>query len=194
MRPDRKVAHVRSRFRILTRRRLWPMVAGATLLAGYGLSAGAQPASAANESVNVWLTSTSGSSGRTVTRGLQQQTPVAFASGHAGSGQVITVDERTRYQQFTGAGASMTDTAGYLLGSSGAISASTQASVMTALFSPSSGIGLDFLRNPMGASDLARSSYSYDDVPSGQTDPDLLHFNVAPARLIARISACAVAS
>ena len=34
---------------------------------------------------------------------------------------------------------------------------------MTALFSPTSGIGLDFLRNPMGASDLARSNYTYDD-------------------------------
>ncbi|HEY6499898.1 MAG TPA: ricin-type beta-trefoil lectin domain protein [Streptosporangiaceae bacterium] len=158
---------------------LLALLAGAALLTGFAVSAGAQPASAANEPVNVWLTTTSGSSGRTVTRGLQQQTPVAFASGHAGSGQVITVDERTKYQQFTGGGASMTDTAGYLLGSSGAISSSTQASVMSALFSPTSGIGLDFLRNPMGASDLARSNYSYDDMPAGQTDPSLAHFSIS---------------
>src|SRR6202012_3172934 len=94
-------------------------------------------------------------------------------------GQVITVDERTRYQQFTGGGASMTDTAGYLLGSSGAISSSTQSSVMNALFSPTSGIGLDFLRNPMGASDLARGNYSYDDMPAGQTDPSLTKFSIS---------------
>jgi glucosylceramidase len=50
---------------------------------------------------------------------------------------------------------------------------------MTALFSPASGIGLDFLRNPMGASDLARSNYSYDDMPSGQTDPGLTHFSIS---------------
>jgi glucosylceramidase len=173
------VTHVFSRFRLLTQRRLLPLLGGAALLAGYAVSAQAQPASAASESVNIWLTTTSGSSGRTVTRGLQQQTPVSFSSGHPNSGQAITVDERTKYQQFVGGGASMTDTAGYLLGSSGAITASTQSQVMNALFSPASGIGLDFLRNPMGASDLARSNYSYDDVPAGQTDPSLAGFSIS---------------
>ena len=52
------------------------------------------------------------------------------------------------------------------MNSSGALSASTRDSVMTALFSPTNGIGLDFLRNPMGASDLARSNYTYDDAPA----------------------------
>jgi glucosylceramidase len=183
------VTHVRSRSRFPMKRRLLPLLAGAALLTGCAVSSQAQPASftaaraaaasSASEPVNIWLTTTSGSSGRTVTRGLQQQTPVAFSAGHPNSGQVITVDERTKYQQFTGGGASMTDTAGYLLGSSGAISSSTQSQVMTALFSPTSGIGLDFLRNPMGASDLARSNYSYDDMPSGQTDPGLAHFSIS---------------
>jgi glucosylceramidase len=152
------------------------------LLASIGLVAGGmvwvQPAFAAGESVSITLTTTSDSAGRNVVAGLQQQSPVTFSSGHANSGQVITVDERTRYQQFTGGGASMTDTAGYLLGSSGAISASTRSQVMNALFSPTSGIGLDFLRNPMGASDLARYNYSYDDMPAGQTDPSLAHFSI----------------
>src|SRR5258708_12838447 len=49
---------------------------------------------------------------------------------------------------------------------------------MTKLFDPVNGIGLDFLRNPMGASDLARYSYSYDDMPSGQTDPNLNGFSI----------------
>jgi glucosylceramidase len=152
------------------------------LLASIGLVAGgalwAQPAFAAGESVGITLTTTSDSAGRNVVAGLQQQSPVTFSSGHANSGQVITVDERTRYQQFTGGGASMTDTAGYLLGSSGAISAAARSQVMNALFSPTSGIGLDFLRNPMGASDLARYNYSYDDMPAGQTDPSLANFSI----------------
>ena len=50
---------------------------------------------------------------------------------------------------------------------------------MNKLFNPTTGIGLDFLRNPMGASDLARSSYTYDDMPSGQTDPNLANFSIA---------------
>jgi glucosylceramidase len=35
------------------------------------------------------------------------------------------------------------------------------------------------MRNPMGASDLARSVYSFDDEPSGQTDPTLTNFSIA---------------
>jgi glucosylceramidase len=50
---------------------------------------------------------------------------------------------------------------------------------MNALFSPTSGIGLDFLRNPMGASDLARYNYSYDDMPAGATDPSLANFSIS---------------
>jgi len=50
------------------------------------------------------------------------------------------------------------------------------------LFSPSKGIGLSVLRQPMGASDFALSVYSYDDLPQGQPlspgDPDLKHFSI----------------
>jgi glucosylceramidase len=136
-------------------------------------------ANAANESVNIWLTSTNDSAGRNVTRGLQQQTPISFAAGNAASGQNITVNENTKFQQFVGAGASMTDTAAFLLGSSGALSAATKSATMTKLFDPNNGIGLDFLRNPMGASDLARGNYSYDDMPAGQTDPNLTRFSIS---------------
>jgi glucosylceramidase len=138
----------------------------------------ASPAHAAGESVNIWLTTTDDSGGRHVTRGLQQQTPIAFGNGGSGA-QNITVNENTRYQQFTGAGASFTDTAAWLMNSSGALSSTTRTQVMQKLFDPNSGIGLDFLRNPMGASDLARSNYSYDDMPSGQTDPSLSHFSIS---------------
>jgi glucosylceramidase len=152
-------------------------VTGAALATG-GLLLAA-PAHAANEAVNIWLTTTNDSGGRNVTRGLQQQTPISFASGSGSGGVTISVNENTKYQQFVGAGASMTDTAAYLLGSSNALSATTRSQVMTNLFSPTSGIGLDFLRNPMGASDLARYNYSYDDMPAGQTDPSLSDFSIS---------------
>ena len=152
-------------------------VTGAALATGGVLLAA--PAHAANEAVNIWLTTTNDSGGRNVTRGLQQQAPISFASGSGSGGVTISVNENTKYQQFVGAGASMTDTAAYLLGSSNALSAATRSQVMTNLFSPTSGIGLDFLRNPMGASDLARYNYSYDDMPAGQTDPTLSNFSIS---------------
>lgn len=136
-------------------------------------------ANAANETVNIWLTTTNDSAGRNVTRGLQQQAPISFSAGNVSGGQNITVNENTKFQQFVGAGASMTDTAAFLLGSSGALSTATRNATMTKIFDPSNGIGLDFLRNPMGASDLARFNYSYDDVPAGQTDPNLNNFSIA---------------
>ncbi len=50
---------------------------------------------------------------------------------------------------------------------------------MEQLFDPARGIGLSFLRQPIGASDLSRSESSFDDVPAGQQDPGLKHFSVA---------------
>ncbi|GAA3293019.1 ricin-type beta-trefoil lectin domain protein [Dactylosporangium vinaceum] len=139
----------------------------------------APDALAAAETVNVWLTTTSDAGGRTVTRGLAQQPAVAFSAGTGSSAQTITVNDATRYQTFAGGGASFTDTAAWLMNSSGALSAGTRSTVMQKLFDPVNGIGVSFLRNPMGASDLARSGYSYDDRPAGQTDPGLAGFSIS---------------
>ncbi|GAA2215576.1 ricin-type beta-trefoil lectin domain protein [Nonomuraea monospora] len=113
------------------------------------------PAAAANEPVNVWLTTTSDSGGRTVTRGLAQQTPIAFGPTGGTANHTITVNEGTTYQQFEGGGASITDTTAHLL-RGGAVSAATRDAVMRRLFHPADGIGLSFVRNPIGASDLSR--------------------------------------
>ncbi|MFD7428478.1 ricin-type beta-trefoil lectin domain protein [Streptomyces sp. NPDC059818] len=154
------------------------LLAAALATAGLtGLSSGT--AQAAGETVNIALTTTDDSGGRHVTRGLQAQTPVAFTAGNGGGGTNITVDENTRYQTFTGGGASFTDTAAYLMKSSGALSQATRDATMKKLFSPTDGIGLSFVRNPMGGSDLARTGYTYDDIPAGQTDPSLGKFSIA---------------
>ncbi|MBV1946229.1 ricin-type beta-trefoil lectin domain protein [Streptomyces sp. BV129] len=152
----------------------------AALLTTAGITTFHTPAAhAAGEPVTAWLTTTDDSAGRHVVRGLEPQTPFAFSAGTGGGGENITVDENTRYQTFTGGGASFTDTAAWLMNSSGALSQATRDATMRKLFSPTDGIGLSFLRNPMGASDLARSGYTYDDVPAGQSDPSLAKFSLA---------------
>lgn len=154
------------------------LVATALAAAGLtGLTSGT--ARAAGESVNIVLTTTDDSGGRHVTRGLEAQAPVAFVAGNGGSGTTITVDENTRYQTFTGGGASFTDTAAWLMKGSGALNQATRDATMKKLFSPTEGIGLSFVRNPMGGSDLARFGYTYDDMPAGQTDPNLNSFSIA---------------
>ncbi|MFF7443800.1 ricin-type beta-trefoil lectin domain protein [Streptomyces sp. NPDC008122] len=133
------------------------------LLASGLVMSGPGVAQAAGERVDVWLTTTSDAGGRTVTRGLAPQTPTAFGPAGGSASHTIAVDESTTYQQFEGGGASITDTTAHLL-RGGAISAATRDDVMRKLFSPTDGIGLSFLRNPIGASDLSRpGNVSLDD-------------------------------
>ncbi|MFE0731497.1 lectin [Streptomyces antibioticus] len=143
-----------------------PATVAAVLLLVLALSVGpglTPQAAAAGERVDVWLTTTSDAAGRDVTRGLARQAAVNFGSAGGGADQTITVDEGTTYQQFEGGGASLTDTTAHLL-RGGAVSAATRDTVMRKLFSPADGIGLSFVRNPIGASDLSRpGNVSLDD-------------------------------
>jgi glucosylceramidase len=108
---------------------------------------------------------------------LKSQPTVQFGSGGSPAALVITVDAQTTYQQMDGFGASLTDSSAWLIWNK--LDSSQQTSLMQQLFSASSGIGISFLRQPMGASDFSASgNYSYDDMPPGQTDPGLVNFSV----------------
>ena len=106
---------------------------------------------------------------------LSPQPSLTFVPG-TGSQFAINVDDTVRFQTLEGVGASFTDSAAYLVVNK--LTASQQAQLMQDLFSPS-GIQLSFLRQPMGATDLALSNYTYDDVPAGDTDPQMTHFSLA---------------
>ncbi|HEX8117777.1 MAG TPA: hypothetical protein VF521_10945, partial [Pyrinomonadaceae bacterium] len=124
------------------------------------------------QTVSVWLTT---DNQRTK---MQQQASVSFTAGGGAAANPLVVDETQGYQLVEGFGASFTDSAAYLLNRVATPAGRTQA--MNSLFTRSgTGIGVSFVRNPMGASDLARSHYSYDDLPAGQTDPGLLNFSIA---------------
>ena len=90
----------------------------------------------------------------------------------------ININDTMRYQVFKGVGAAMTDSSAWLLHNQ--LSPSTRDHVMEALFGHT-GIGVAFLRVPMGASDFTatRTPYAYDDMPLGQSDPGLKHFSIA---------------
>ncbi len=109
---------------------------------------------------------------------LQSQPSVAFTTGGTSNSLTIAVDSSTQYQQMDGVGGSLTDSSAWLIWNK--LSASQQTMLMQQFFSPSSGIGISFLRQPMGASDFSASgNYSYDDMPAGQTDPNLTKFSIA---------------
>src|SRR5262249_33561074 len=86
---------------------------------------------------------------------MDGQAPPNFTTGNVG-GKVIYVDETQPYQPIEGFGAAFTDSAAYLLNEVAQKPQPTSA--MSDLFTRNgNGIGLSFMRTPMGASDLARS-------------------------------------
>ena len=107
---------------------------------------------------------------------LQKKPPLTFGAVH-GQNLTITVNDAVKYQEIEGFGASLTDSSAWLL--SHKLSEVQRKDVLEKLFHPAKGIGLSFLRQPMGASDLALEHYSYDDMPAGQSDPELHHFSIA---------------
>jgi len=108
---------------------------------------------------------------------LSPQSNQAFTTATGGS-NIIVVDESQTYQQVEGFGAATTDSAAYLLEevATPAVLSTTIGDLFTRT---GNGIGLSFIRNPMGASDIARSVYSFDD-NGGAADLSLTNFSIAP--------------
>jgi glucosylceramidase len=95
---------------------------------------------------------------------------------HAGL-PLITVDESQRYQRFTGVGGAMTDSSAWLIYDE--LSAPTRIALMNDLFGRA-GAHHSFTLVPMGGSDFTQTGqpYTYDDVPAGQSDPQLAQFSI----------------
>jgi glucosylceramidase len=121
-------------------------------------------ATAAGEGVSAWLTT--GDRGKL----LEPQSTFTFG-GDATGGLTIDVNEHHRYQQMDGFGAAMTDSSAWLMATK--LSASQRAELVNRLFSPSAGIGIGYVRVPVGASDFSLRHYTYDD-----TCCDLADFSV----------------
>jgi glucosylceramidase len=150
-------------------RRTGAVVCTALLLLG-----GAAPAQAHPQlvpQVRVWVTTPDRA------EQMHERAPVAFAPGDSAL-TTITVDPGTRYQSMDGFGASLTDSAAAVLYR---LAPAQRDAAMRSLFSTGrDGIGVSFLRQPIGSSDFtaAAQHYSYDDVPAGQSDLTLRHFSI----------------
>jgi glucosylceramidase len=86
------------------------------------------------------------------------------------------VNDSVTYQQMDGMGVSLTESSAWLLFTK--LTAAQRQAAMQQLFDPAAGIGISFLRQPMGASDFVLSRYTFDDVPAGESDPDLTNFSI----------------
>jgi glucosylceramidase len=121
----------------------------------------------------VWLTT--GDRSRLLAR--DPDVPIRSAAPH--SPIIVDVDETTTYQTMVGLGAALTDASALLLNRTLGAQRDT---VMRELFGAEPGLGLSFVRVPIGASDFSVRHYSYDDVPAGARDTALEHFSIEPDR------------
>lgn len=107
----------------------------------------------------------------------QQKEPLTFKTGEA-AGITIAVDDKQHYQPIDGFGFALTGgSAMHII----RMSADSRAALLKNLFAVTGNdIGISYLRLSIGASDLNEKVFSYDDMPEGQTDPTLKHFDLGP--------------
>ncbi|HEX9511612.1 MAG TPA: glycoside hydrolase family 30 beta sandwich domain-containing protein [Puia sp.] len=135
----------------------------------------------AGSKVNKWLTDPSASVFFGKQEALDWKPGAGKASSVAeagGSEAVIRVDPGQTFQSIDGWGWALTG------GSAQQIikmSAPARAALLKELFGVAGKqIGGSYLRVSIGASDLSDHVFSYDDIPAGQTDTALAHFDLGP--------------
>jgi glucosylceramidase len=89
----------------------------------------------------------------------------------------VVIDIDRKYQSIVGFGAALTDSSAWLVQNK--LSAQQRSALLHELFGPPPGLNLSMTRLTIGASDFSLQPYTLDDLPAGDTDPQLLHFNVA---------------
>jgi len=107
---------------------------------------------------------------------LTLQSAVLDFSTVANEYNTIEVSDATTYQTVDGFGYTLTGGSVQVINT---LSASKKQELLNDLFS-ASGIGVSYLRISIGASDLNDNPFTYDDMPTGQTDTALNNFSVAP--------------
>ena len=134
------------------------------------LSAGAAP-----ETIDWWVT--------TEDRKLQlaQQPALAWQSTTNREGQCLVINPEETFQTLLGLGSSLEPSTCSNLWR---LTPPDRERTMERLVSPTAGIGMNLMRVCIGTPDFTGDPwYSYDDLPPGQTDPELQRFSIERDRL-----------
>jgi glucosylceramidase len=107
----------------------------------------------------------------------KQKTTLLFSNA-AGDAQSIDVNEAQTFQTIDGFGCCLTGGSAVNLMR---METAKRAALLRELFATDdANIGISYLRVSIGASDLNDHVFSYDDLPPGQTDPDMSRFGLEP--------------
>jgi glucosylceramidase len=151
------------------------LIAAAATAAALAL---AGPAAAARTRPPVAVTQTTAGLGQR----LSSRPRLRFQLKRPGDGALIRIGTRP-LQRYIGVGGAMTDSSAELIEDE--LTPRARRRLLRLLFSHSpDGIGLRFVRVPIGASDFTATGvpYTYDDLAPGQTDRRLRHFTIAHDR------------
>jgi len=106
---------------------------------------------------------------------FQEQPLVALAKDTALLN--LKIDTSQQFQEIEGFGAAMTGSSAYVMQQY--MTAPKRKAQLDELFNAEKGIGINYIRLSIGASDFSVSPYSYDDMPAGERDDSLQHFSLA---------------
>ena len=130
----------------------------------------------AETTAEVWVTT------QDLSKKLSHERPVSFtkdppAAEHGkASDTVIQVNAAQNYQKMIGLGASFEHSTCFNISRLGE---KDRDEVIARLVDPVAGIGMNLMRICIGTPDFTGDPwYSYDDLPAGQSDPELKHFSI----------------
>lgn len=108
---------------------------------------------------------------------LEKQADIAFTSATPGAG-TIHINSQETYQSMDGFGCTLTGGSAQLIMK---MDAASRAKLLQELFGHQPDqLNMSYLRISIAASDMNDHAFSYDDMPAGQTDTALAHFNLGP--------------
>ncbi|CAF2095677.1 unnamed protein product [Rotaria magnacalcarata] len=112
---------------------------------------------------------------------FQQQPFISPNSDNHIAGSMININENEIYQTIDGFGYTLTGGSAMHLNN---LDRTTRAQILQELFNTdNNSIGVSYLRLSIGASDLDEIVFSYNDLPPGQTDQNMTHFDLGHDRL-----------
>ena len=122
--------------------------------------------------VNLWLTNPD------KTALLQKQVPIFTGTESDTSMASILVDDSETYQSMDGFGFALTGGSAIHINE---MHAEAKKRLLNELFGEGeNSIGVSYLRISIGASDLSDRVFTYDDLPDGETDPEMKKFSLKP--------------
>ena len=128
-----------------------------------------------NPSVEWWLTNTHDGSVL-----FEKQADPRVEKYKEGDLPTIYIDSSQRFQTMDGFGFTLTGGSAHHLMR---LSPDVRSALLQELFdTKKSGIGISYLRVSIGASDLNAFPFSYNDLPEGETDPEMTKFDFGPDR------------